>query len=113
VALNSPAYQELERLLPLLRADAPAAYKAVVAMCLPVVPSPGGMSALRCGCAAARDRPAAQARSEDGGARGADGEGADVPGGGRDVAAAVAWLEAHWRGEPFIPDELQGVAAVA
>jgi hypothetical protein len=29
------------------------------------------------------------------------------------VAAAVAWLEAHWRGEPFIPEELQGVAAVA
>jgi hypothetical protein len=30
-----------------------------------------------------------------------------------DVARAVAWLEEHWAGGVFIPDELRAVAAVA
>jgi hypothetical protein len=27
--------------------------------------------------------------------------------------AAVAWLDEHWRGEPFVPDELLPQVAVA
>jgi hypothetical protein len=30
-----------------------------------------------------------------------------------DAARAVAWLEAHWSGGVFIPDELREAAAVA
>jgi hypothetical protein len=114
VALNSPAYQELERLLPLLRADAPAAHKAVVAMFVYLSFRRRAVCP-RCGAVApphAIGQPHRHGRKTV----------ALVPRMVRvpmfpvedeDVEAAVAWLEAHWRGEPFIPEELQGVAAVA
>jgi hypothetical protein len=31
----------------------------------------------------------------------------------RDVDDAIGWLDEHWRGGVFIPDELLGLAAVA
>jgi hypothetical protein len=30
-----------------------------------------------------------------------------------DVDSAVTWLDDHWRGEPYVPDELLPLVAVA
>ena len=35
---------------------------------------------------------------------------ASIPIEDRAAAAAVTWLDEHWRGEPFLPDELLAVA---
>jgi hypothetical protein len=113
-AWNSPGYQELERLLPLLRADSPAAYKAVVAMF--VYPS------FRRRAVCPRCRPVGPPHAI--GVLHKHGRRSVVlvprmvrtplyPVEPEQVEAAVDWLEGNWRGEPFVPEELLPLVAAA
>jgi hypothetical protein len=114
-AWNAPSYQELERLLPLLGLDARPLYRAVVGMYVhprfvrrAVCP--------RCGTVkppnlvgelhqhSNRKSAAFVARMT---------RVPLYPVEERDVEGAIGWLDEHWRGGVFVPDELLPLVAVA
>ena len=114
-AWNSPSYQELEHLLPQLRADEPRLYRAVVA----VFVHPRFVRRAVCPkCShVAPPRLVGEVHAHDRGKPSAfvarmvrvplyEVEAADVDG-------AIAWLDAQWRGDPSVPAELLPLVAVA
>jgi len=113
-AWNAPGYQELERLLPLLAGEAPRLHRAVVA--LYVHPQHRRRAVCsKCGQVVA---PAAIGELHRHGRKGAPFVARMLreplfPVDAADVPLAVAWLERHWRGDVFVPDELLPLVSVA
>jgi hypothetical protein len=109
-----PSFQQLERLLPQLRRAEPTAWRAVHAL----YEQPSFRRRAwcpRCGKVAPPDRVGQVHRH---GHRTVPLQPRMVrvpryPVAEADAIRAVAWLEGHWAGGVFIPDELRDVAAVA
>jgi hypothetical protein len=113
--VNSAGYQELERLLPLLSAASPPLYRAVVGMWV----HPRFVRRAVCPKCGAVKPPRLVGELHLHGHRRSAGFVARMvrvplyPVYERYPAAVVAWLDEHWRGEPFIPDELLPLVGVA
>jgi hypothetical protein len=114
-AWNAPSYQELERLLPLLSVEARPLYRAVVGTY--VYPRPVRRAVCpKCGVVTPpqlvgelhihQNRKSATFI-----ARMTRVPSYPVP--PRDVDDAIVWLDEHWRGGVFVPDELLPLVAVA
>lgn len=109
-----PSFQQLERLLPQLRRAEPTAWRAVHAL----YEQPSfrrRASCPRCGAVAPPGRVGQVHRH---GQRAVPLQPRMVrvpryPVAEADAIRAVAWLEGHWAGGVFIPDELRDGAAVA
>jgi hypothetical protein len=114
-AWNAPSYQELERLLPLLGASARPLYRAVMGMYVhprfvrrAVCP--------RCGTVKAPSFVGELHRHSHGKSAAFVARMTRVPlypVEQRDVDGALVWLDDHWRGEPYVPEELLPLVAVA
>jgi hypothetical protein len=90
-AWNAPSYQELERLLPLLSADARPLYRAVVGMYV----YPRFVRRAVCPKCRAVKAPTLVGELHSHSGR------------------KSVWLDDHWRGGVFVPDELLPLVAVA
>ena len=114
-AWNAPSYQELERQLPLLRVDAPRFYRAVIGSFV----YPRFVRRAVCPRCGAVKPPNLVGELHSHGNRKSAAFVARMvrvplyPVEPSDVDGAVTWLEDHWRGEPYVPDELLPLVTAA
>jgi hypothetical protein len=114
-AWNAPSCQELERQLPLLRVEAPRFYRAVIGSFV----HPRFVRRAVCPrCGAVKPPNLVGELHQHGNRKSAAFIARMVrvplyPVEERDVDGAIGWLDEHWRGGVFVPDELLPLVAVA
>ena len=114
-AWNAPSYQELERLLPLLGRDVRPFYRAVVGTYV----YPRFVRRAVCPKCRAVKAPALVGELHTHAGRKSSAFVARMvrvplyPVEQRDVDGAIVWFDDHWIGEPYVPDELLPLVAVA
>ena len=114
-AWNAPSYQELERLLPLLSADARPLYRALVGMYV----YPRFVRRAVCPRCRAVKAPTLVGELHSHAGRKSTAFVARMvrvplyPVEQRDVDGAIVWLDEHWRGGVFVPDELLALVTAA